>query len=193
MADKTFVGGGGIIYRAPINTAFPAITAGISGYGAKLVSAGFSEVGEVADDGLTFGNSSEKTEVQNWKGNIVRVLYTAHSETLVWNSIDFTDADTLKAAFGDNNVSQEAAANTTHGNITKTEFKGEAPEACAWCVVMSDGEKHAIIQVASGQTEVGEIQFTKDDVAKLPTTLTATKGDGAATVVMYTDDGQKTA
>ena len=193
MADKTFVGGGGIIYRAEAGTEFPAITNGISGYGTALTSAGFVEVGEVAEDGLTFGNSIEKAEVKNWYGSVLRVLYTGHTETFTFNSLDFVDFETQKSAFGSNNVEQAAAATNDHGAITKISFTGKAPEACAWCIVMADGDKTAIFQIEKGQTEVGEIQFTKDDVAKTPITLTAVKGSGDATVVMLTDDGVKSA
>lgn len=193
MADKTFVGGGGIIYRAPLGTAFPAYTDGITGYGTKLVAAGFAEVGEVADDGLNFSASVESTEVKNWYGSTVRVLYTGHTETLSWNSIDFTDAETQKAAYGENNVSEVAAASGTHGNISKIDFKGQAPEACAWAVVMFDGKKATVFLVESGQTAVGDNSFTKDDVTKLPITLTATKGEGDATVTMLVDDGETAA
>lgn len=190
MADKTFVGGGGVIYRAPIGTQFPAYTTGIDGYGTKLVSAGFAEVGEVAEDGLEFSASVESKTVKNWFGNAVRVLYTGHTETLSWNSIDFTDEETQKAAYGDNNVENVAEASASHGNISKVDFKGEAPEACAWAVVMYDGKKATVFLVESGQTSVTGSSFTKDDVTKLPITLTATKGEGDATVTMLVDDGE---
>lgn len=192
MADKTFVGGGGIIYRAPAGTAFPAYTGSINGYGAALVSGGFTEVGEVADDGLQFSNSIEKAEIKNWEGSVVRVLYTGHTETLSWNAINFTDLETLKAAYGANNATQQAAKSADHGTIAKVEFSGKAPTDSAWAVVMADGDKTAVFLVERGTTEVGEQSFTKDDVTKLPITLTAVKGEGDATVIMLTDDGEKT-
>lgn len=190
MADKTFVGGGGIIYRAPLGTDFPTYASGITGFGAALEAAGFKEVGEVAEDGLNFSGTNESKDIENWFGHVVRRIYSGHTETLSWNSIDFTDSDTLKAAYGDNNVSQVAAADSTHGEISKVGFSGKAADPCAWAIVMYDGKKGTVFLVESGQTEVSGSAFTKDDVTKLPITLTATKGEGDETVVMLVDDGE---
>lgn len=191
MADYTFVGGGGLIFRAPVNTALPSSTGGVIPTDTQLTSAGFVEVGEVSDAGLTFTPSREKKDIKNWAGTTLRTIYTSHTEEFKFALDNYISAESLKAAYGDANVSTTEAT-AQHGEVNKTVFNDKADIEAAWVFLMQDGDKIVMVYapkcVISGWDTVS---FTKDDIAKHGLTATAVKGEAGNTVEIYTDNGVK--
>lgn len=179
MATESFVGAGHI-YRAPLGTAFPAFTGSYENYAQTLASAGFEDVSTIYSDGLNFTPSREYNEPTDWQGNVIRRLSSSHSEEFEFTMVNWMADKVHKAAFGEKNVTE-----VTNGH--KTVFNAENIEDSAWLILMVDGDNITEIQVERGTVSVnGSIGFLSSDVTKVPVKMSAVKGEGDDTVVIYT-------
>lgn len=190
MADYTFVGGGGIIYRAPAGTQLPEGTSGKLPTESQITTAGFVEVGEISSDGLRFTPSKESTDIPNWGGSTLRSISSSHTEEFAFSMANFVQTITQKAAFGDDAVSTTAAT-TSHGTITKLEFTDKMDTEAAWLFYMEDGDKMVIAHAARAVvTGWDEVSFISSDISKWGMTCKALKDEtSGCSVTVLSDDG----
>lgn len=151
----------GAWYRAPLGTAVPtdATTA---------LGEGFVAMGYVSEDGVTNNNTASTETIKAWGGDTVLRPLTEKPDAFAVSFIESLNAEVLKAAYGDSNVSGTLATGiTVHANAT------ELPNAVWVCdMVLTDAVKRIVIP--NGQvTEVGEIVYKDDTAIAYPLTITA--------------------
>lgn len=93
----------GGIYRAPAGTTLPTDAS-------TALASAFKDVGYISEDGVT--NSIGKTiqEIKEWGGETVSSEVTGQTQQIKFKAIESLNTDTLKAVFGDNNVTESSGA-----------------------------------------------------------------------------------
>lgn len=156
---KRRVDGG--IYFAPAGTTLPtdATTA--------LVSA-FKNLGYVSEDGVTNSLSKETTEIKEWGGAVVDNVQTGYTDTFSLTFIESMNVDTLKAIFGNSNVSESSGA------ITVTVNASEAPSGVYVIDMIQKGSKLKRIVIPNGKvSELGDIVYKADEAVGYDATIAA--------------------
>ena len=156
---KRRVDGG--IYFAPAGTTLPtdATTA--------LASA-FKNLGYVSEDGVTNSLSKETTEIKEWGGAVVDNVQTGYTDTFSLTFIESMNVDTLKAIFGNSNVSESSGA------ITVTVNASEAPSGIYVIDMIQKGSKLKRIVIPNGKvSELGDIVYKADEAVGYDVTIAA--------------------
>lgn len=165
---------GGAIFRAPLGTALPTTADG-------ELNEAFKELGYASEDGLTNNNSPESDSVKAWGGDTVLTYMSAKEDTFSFTLIEALNIETLKAVFGDDNVSGDLDTGIT--------IKANAAEAksCSWVVdmILREGALKRIVIPCAAVTEVGEISYTDEDAVGYETTITATPDEKGNTHYEY--------
>lgn len=171
----------GAIAKAPIGTALP--TDATTALDAAFVSGGY-----VSENGLSLTPEYSTVDIREWNGGLVRRLKQSFDGTLTWEMLQ-TDAESMKTAFGDGNVTV-TAADTTHGNRMAIQLGKDLPERASWAFNMKDGSNRVRIVVPDGQiTTVGEVSFTSSAAVIWPVTLSTYPDENGVNLYIYTDDG----
>lgn len=171
----------GAIAKAPIGTALP--TDATTALGTGFVSGGY-----VSEKGLSLTPEYSTVDIREWNGGLVRRLKQFFDGTLNWEMLQ-TDAESMKTAFGDGNVTV-TAADTTHGNRMVIQLGKDLPERASWAFNMKDGTNRVRIVVPDGQiTTVGEVSFTSSAAVIWPVTLSTYPDENGVNLYIYTDDG----
>ena len=128
----------------------------------------FVNHGYVGADGLTNTTERESTDVKAWGGDVVLTPQTSFKETYKLKLIQSLDADTLKAVYGDANVSGSGSAIAVeHGPV-------ELPRKAWVFEVLLTGGKIKRICIPDGQiTEVGDVIYKDDTEIGYEVTITA--------------------
>jgi len=156
---KRRVDGG--IYFAPAGTALPtdATTA---------LATAFKNLGYVSEDGVTNSLSKETTEIKEWGGDTVDVVLTAQNDTFSLTFIESMNVDTLKAIYGDSNVTEASGA------ITVTVNASEAPAGVYVIDMVMKGNKLKRIVIPNGKvSELGDIVYKADEAVGYDVTIAA--------------------
>lgn len=171
----------GAIAKAPIGTALP--TDAVTALGSAFVAGGY-----VSEDGLKLTPSISTSDIRDWSGSLVRRIIQTFDGTLSWNMLQ-TDAESLKVAFGEANVTATAAT-SSHGNQLSVSLNATLPERASWAFSMKDGDHRIRVVVPDGQvTTVGEVSFTAGGAIVWPVTLSCYPDSSGNCIYIYTDDG----
>lgn len=103
----------GAVYLAPAGTTVPTD-------GTTALSAAFVNMGYISEDGYTYNVETDTEEIKEWNGRVVLEEQSSFKETHTVNFLE-TNINTLKAIFGDANVTQA-------GNIITVKSTGAALE-----------------------------------------------------------------
>ena len=178
MSD-VLVGAGlatGMFFTAPKGTALPS-------YPGASLSADWSEVGAITEDGITFSLPNGDV-IRNWALVAERKINTENGQ--VTAPIMYTTKKVLETLFGSNNVTH-VAASSGHGNLDSVELSPDvSAEPAAYLFLMKDGNKLAMLGTSDGLiTEIGDVSFTPAEGATWEATIDGTftfmVDDGAAT------------
>ena len=156
---KRRVDGG--IYFAPAGTTLPtdATTA---------LAAAFKNLGYVSEDGVTNSLSKETTEIKEWGGATVDNVQTGYTDTFSLTFIESMNVDTLKAIYGDSNVTEASGA------ITVTVNASEAPAGVYVIDMVMKGNKLKRIVIPNGKvSELGDIVYKADEAVGYDVTIAA--------------------
>lgn len=172
-------GATGMFYHAAAGTTLPTAASGTPG-------AGWTEVGAISNDGITFNPNHTFDKLKNWANQIARLLPSEQGGTVSAPIIDTTES-ALKTVFGAENV-EVAAATSSHGKQISVNITPEsAPDAEAFLFIMKDGDDMIMIGTTRGYiTEVGEVAFQPNAAITWDVTIEADKW------VIMKDDGQVT-
>lgn len=177
----------GAIKHAPIGTPLPTLSSITKA--AVTLDAAFVGNEYVSEDGLTLTPSTTTNDIKDWSGAIVRKLLESFDGTLSWEMIS-TNEGSLGIAFGDENVTTEAAT-TAHGKQIRAELGASLPEAQSWVFLMKDGDARIVIVVPNGQvTEVGEVTFAANSAVGWNVTLSTYPDSSGKHIYIMTDDGE---
>ena len=125
----------GMFYHAPEGTSLPATPS-------DLLTA-WTKVGDVTEDGITWGASRDFIPLKNWAGKIKRQLPGTDPQTIKVPIMDTTE-EVFKTLFGASNV-------TVSGDyITVDTSSIEAPGAEAFLFIMKDGDRLSMFGTTSG-------------------------------------------
>ena len=156
---KRRVDGG--IYFAPAGTTLPtdATTA---------LAAAFKNLGYVSEDGVTNSMSKETSEIKEWGGAVVDNVQTGYTDTFSLTFIESMNVDTLKAIYGDSNVTEASGA------ITVTVNASEAPAGVYVIDMIMKGNKLKRIVIPNGKvSELGDIVYKADEAVGYDVTIAA--------------------
>ena len=156
---KRRVDGG--IYFAPAGTTLPtdATTA---------LATAFKNLGYVSEDGVTNSLSKETTEIKEWGGAVVDNVQTGYTDTFSLTFIESMNVDTLKAIYGNSNVSESSGA------ITVTVNASEAPAGVYVIDMIMKGNKLKRIVIPNGKvSELGDIVYKADEAVGYDVTIAA--------------------
>jgi hypothetical protein len=159
---------GGAIYRAPAATALPT--------DAKTALADtYKCLGYVSDDGLKNENKPDTDNIKAWGGDTVANLQKEKNDSFTFTLIESTNADVLKAVYGDSNVT--GALET---GITVSATSDEA-DSCVWVfdMIMTGGVLKRVVVPNAKVSDLGEITYKDDEAIGYEITLTAMPGDEA--------------
>ena len=104
----------GAVFRAPLGTALPT-DAGTA------LSAAFSEMGYVSDDGISNSNKPDSEKVRAWGGQTVLVIYNSKDDTFKIKFIESLNPNVLETVYGEVNVTVDGAAGTIHVAVNASE------------------------------------------------------------------------
>lgn len=151
----------GAIFRAPIGTTLPTDTS-------TALATAFACVGYISQDGLTNSAARTSTDIKAWGGDVVASIQTEKADTFAFTMIESHNADVLKTAHGDDNVTGTLAT-----GITITENSNEL-EKHAWVIDMIENDvAHRICIPDAKVTALGDITYRDDQAVAFPATLTA--------------------
>lgn len=155
----------GMFYHAPAGTALPTSLS-------TAPTTPWAHVGDVTSDGITLALEKSVENLRNWANVIKRAIVTDHTET-VQSPIMDTTAESLKAVFGDENVT---AAND---KVTVNLSAADLPEQEAFLWIMKDGDDMMAIGCTHGQvTAVDNVSFAPGSAINWTPTITAMGDDG---------------
>ena len=157
----------GMFYHAPAGTALPTSLA-------TAPTTPWVHVGDVSDAGITLALEKSVENLRNWANVIKRAIVTDHSETVQSPVMD-TTAESLKAVFGDDNVTVDSQTNKVAVNLSATDL----PEQEAFLWIMKDGDDMLAIGCTHGQvTAVDNVSFAPGSAINWTPTITAMGDDG---------------
>jgi len=173
-SNEVQLGGGyasGMFYTAAAGTALPSFPLD------SLSS--WTEVGDIDADGITFTPRDSET-LKNWAGQPKRVIPGSDPATVQAKVMDTTEAS-LKAIFGEDNITVTAAS-STHGKLIQFNMDSK-PEPAAYLFIMKDGDDMKILGTSNGLiSELGDVAFKNDEAIEWDITI---QGDWT----LITDDG----
>lgn len=153
---------GGAIYRAPLGTTLPTTAT-------ETLDPAFVNVGYISEDGLVNSNSATSENIKAWGGDIVLTTLTEKPDTFKFTMLEAKNADTLKAVYGDANVTVD-----TDGNITVHANSSQQPDN-AWAIdtVLKDATIKRIVIPDAGVASVGDITYADGSAVGYQTTISA--------------------
>ena len=157
----------GMFYHAPAGTTLPTSLS-------TAPTTPWAHVGDVTNDGITLALDKSVENLRNWANVIKRAIVTDHTET-VQSPIMDTTAESLKAVFGDDNVTVDSQTNKVTVNLSATDL----PEQEAFLWIMKDGDDMMAIGCTHGQvTAVDNVSFAPGSAINWTPTITAMGDDG---------------
>ena len=176
-------GTGGVL-RAPLATTLP--TDSSTAIGVAFVAQGY-----IGEDGVTMTTNRSVEKIRAWGGDAVRTVQSEHDVSFGFTFLE-TTTNTLKAVFGDSNVTA-VAATPSAGNTLAVTVKSDVLPAQVWAFEMKDGDKKVRIVLPNAQiTEVGDTEFVHTNATGYEVTIEALPDENGVKAFIYSDDGQKT-
>ena len=165
MASNVSVGkpqAAGGIWLAPAGSTLPvdATTA---------LNVAFASAGYISDKGLVNDASIKSKDVQDWSGDTVLTVITSYSETFAFTFIE-TNPTTLKARFGDSNVTIDS----TTGLAIVTHQKPSSTGLIYVFEIALTGDRVKRIVVPNATiSDVDKVTYDSGDAIGYGVTLTA--------------------
>lgn len=180
-ADKIVVAGSGTIYASPTSGVTLTAPTAID----DAVDSDLKELGYVTEDGITFQDSKDVSEIRAWQAAYpVRRIVTGRTFTVSFNLMEWKP-ETFKLAFGGGTLTETTA---------NTEFKFAPPAEddlyeAAVLIDFNDGTKDYRLWIPRCTVvELGEIVLKRGEAATLPITLEAISDGTADAWQLFTDD-----
>ena len=151
----------GGIYRAASGTTLPTDAT-------TSLAAAFKGIGYISEDGVTNSISKTPNEIKEWGGDTVDSEVSKQTDQFTFKSIESMNVDTLKAVFGDTNVTESTGAITI---LVKAGAFGEG----VWVIdVAQKGGRLKRIVIPDGKiTALGDIVYNGSEAVGYDITLSA--------------------
>lgn len=176
-ADEIVVGANGKVYVAETSATMPT---GVSG----TMPSGWTDLGFVTEDGVTFTDSKETETIGAWQSFYpVRRIVTSKDASVSF-ALRQWNKDTVTLAFGGGTVTTPSAG--VH------KYAPPSPEDLderAMCIEFTDGTKVYRLVIGKGMvSDAVETQLVRTGAADLPITFTATPASGSDAYYLLTND-----
>ncbi|MBQ6240874.1 MAG: hypothetical protein IJK56_11040 [Firmicutes bacterium] len=154
----------GMFYHAPADTALPS-------YPTETLGTGWTEVGYIAADGITFSPSIASEQLKDWSKTIRRMTPSEDSPT-VQAPIISTTGESLKTLFG---AVTSGAASSAHGATTAVSITANTmTDAEAFLFIGKDGDDTFMLGTTKGYiSTVDDITFAPGEAITWGATITA--------------------
>lgn len=151
----------GGIYRAAAGTTLPTDAT-------TSLAAAFKEIGYISEDGVTNSISKTTNEIKEWGGDTVDSEVSEQTDQFTFKSIESMNVDTLKAVFGDTNVTESTGA-------ISILVKAGAFGGGVWVIdVAQKGGRLKRIVIPDGKiTALGDIVYNGSEAVGYDITLSA--------------------
>ncbi|AWY05196.1 major tail protein [Gordonia phage Margaret] len=127
------------------------------------------DLGFIGEDGFTQSESRDTDKKKAFGGTVVKVLQTDYSLTIQFAFLESTNADVLRAIYGDANVT--IGTDEDPDEIVVRKNKMQSPHA-AWVIDVIDGNSLNRTVIADGQiTEVDDIVKVHTDTIMYTVTM----------------------
>lgn len=171
----------GAVYRAPLGTAVPtdATTA---------LSADYVCLGYVSEDGLENDNEMDVSAIKAWGGMIVYRSLNELNDNFKLKLIESENPDTLKAVYGDANVSVGV------DNSIDIDIKAEDPVEAVWVfeLALRNSRAKRIVIADGAVTEREAITYNDSDAIAYGITVSAYPDSTGSTHKEYIEGEQPT-
>lgn len=165
----------GAIFRAPKGTALPTDAN-------TPLSAAFSEMGYVSEDGVTNSNSPSSEKVKDWGGQTVLIVFSDKPDTIKVKFLESLNPNVLETVYGEANVTVNAAVGTIS-------IKANASELDEYVYVidmsMRGGALKRIVIPAGSLSELGDIVYKNNEPVGYEVTLECMPNDEGDTHYEY--------
>lgn len=162
---------GGILV-APIGSTRPV------NYGDPY-DAAYVSVGYVSTDGVVETSERATEVIRAWGGDKVRTVQTEFGTTISFTVIESRNAETLKLAFGPDNVTVDELT----GSVEVKRNSKTLPYQ-QFVIDMLDGENSRHLDIGRGQvTEVGDISYVDGEAISYELTVSCDPDDNGDTLI----------
>ena len=152
----------GAVYVAPKGTTLPTDAT-------TELSAAFTCLGYVSEDGLENNNEMEVSEIKAWGGVIVYRSLNGLNDTFALKLIESENVDVLKNVYGDSNVTEDGEGNITVNIVT------EDPQEKVWVfdLALRGGRAKRIVIPDGAVTARETITYNDSDAIAYGITVSA--------------------
>lgn len=184
-AAKPLTARGGI-RKAPLGTTPPT-----DAY-SELVEA-FKKMGYVTTDAVTQTTNRSAEDEYAWGNVVVDTHETEYGQVITFTLMESSNAETLKALVGDENVIITPAT-AEHGNLIEVRWKSGLPAKAVWVIDMLRVKGGTQRKVAPSAQLVysGDVQYVDSTSIKYSVELRCHTDEEDVPVYDYFDDGQRT-
>lgn len=164
----------GGIFRAPAGTDIPETAT-------ESLAADFKDMGYVSEDGVTKSRSFETEDIKEWGGATVHVVQTSKDVTLAFKEIETLNEDTIKAVYGEDNVSGTLATGLT---VLEND---EEPEEAVWVIDIAclDGTLERMVIPRGKISELGDEVYKRDEAVGYDITLSCLPDEDGNKIYTY--------
>ena len=150
----------GYFYHAPANTALPTSASTAPG-------TGWTEVGYIAQDGITWNTGRSSEPLKDWANKIRRQLQSESTGTVAAPIIS-TTAEVLTTIFGEDAVTEAT------GKVTATVTEGAVSGEEAFLFLIKDGDDAIMLGTTNGYiTALDDINFAPGNAITWNATISA--------------------
>ena len=151
----------GGIYRVAVGTSLPTDAS-------TTLAAAFKEIGYISQDGVTNSLSKTTNDIKEWGGETVDSEVTEQTDHWKFKALESMSLDTLKAVFGDANVSESSGAVTV---VVKAGTFGEG----VWVIdtAMKGGRLKRVVIPDGKIVSLGDIVYNGSDAVAYDIDLAA--------------------
>lgn len=162
----------GAVFVAPKGTALPTDAS-------TALPEAFVNIGYISEDGVTNEIETDSEEIKAWGGDTVLTVQTSRSENFTFTAIE-TNEQTLKLAFGDENV-------TVNDNGFAVVHNGADREEHVFAIetLMGGGRVKRQVIPRGKVSEVGEIVYKDDEALGYEYTVAAQIDENGNTAYEY--------
>lgn len=155
----------GVLFWAPAGTKLPTSAS-------EALDPAFHPVGDLNEDGVTYSEDNDTTDVQNMDGENVLSINSSHSETIQCVMLE-TNEQSLKLRFGSTNVTVDQQSGKIHYSTGAP--TGEKISLVIDTLLVGNNRKKRTVVESSSLTDVGDRQEHAGDANTYDVTFKAYK------------------
>lgn len=166
----------GALRYAPLGSTLPETAT-------EALDVAFVDLGYIGEDGFTQAEARDTEKKKAFGGSTVKVLQTDYTATVQFAFLESTNADVLKAIYGEENVT------VVGDEVQVKKNKKQSPRA-SWVIDVIDGEGSIRTVVPIGQiTEVDDITKVHTDTIMYTVTVECFEDENGDNILEYINPG----